>query len=347
MLPAGLRYLAVLIVLLLTACAGPKTAQRPDVLPAAARQHLAQGVRLAQQQQPAAAILHFEAARKHAPRHPPLLLNLGLAHSQLRQHAAAAGWLNAWLATGAPSPQQAAIEQHYAREHTAALASTTAILRQSVQELFLRMQTLPRPEPEYPVMQLATNMAGGGDIYGALRLLAETDRLLTRDAHHPPWLQTARDSAWEAYALSLVFTRQPVLADQARHNIRHLHTRQRFWWQLAENPAAVFGARHAQLPGGRTWGLESSIGWIVPLALQYETPPGQHQHLRQQVSAQPARHARPDLQERTLQLAVATSRMNSRMVTTDTRLLTGEACALNTLLFYMQATALERRTASP
>lgn len=347
MLPAGLRCLAVLIVLLLTACAGQKPAQRPDTLPAAARQHLAQGIRLAQQQQPAAAILHFEAARKLAPRHPPLLLNLGLAHSQLKQHAAAAGWLNAWLTTDASSPQQAAIEQQYSREHTAAQAGTTAALRQSVQQLFLRMQMMPRPELEHPVTQMARNMAGAGDIYGALQLLAETDRLLARDAHHAPWLQMARDSAWEAYALSLVFTRQPVLADQAQHNIQHKPTRQRFWWQLAENPAAVFSARHDQLPGGRSWGLESGLEWIVPLALQYETPAGQHQRLRQHVSAQPARYARPAVQERALQLAVATSRMHSRMTTADTSLLAGEASALNTLLFYMQATALERQTVSP
>lgn len=347
-LPAGLRYLAALVILLLTACTGPKTVPRPDALPAAARQHLAQGIRLAQQQQPAAAIQQFEAARKLAPRHPPLLLNLGLAHSQLKQHAAAAGWLNAWLATGAPSPQQAAIEQHYHHEHTAALASTTAALRQSVQDLFLRMQTLPDPELEHPVTQMASNMAGAGDIYGALQFLAETDRLLARDAHHAPWLQMARDSAWEAYALSLVFTRQPVLAEQARHNIRHPHTRQRFWWQLAENPGAVFSARHSQLPGGRAWGLDSGLEWLVPLALQYETPPGQHQHLRQHVNAQPAHYARPALPARALQLAVATSRMNSRLIaTTDPGLLAGQASALNTLLFYMQATALERQTASP
>jgi len=354
-----LRCTLALAILLLSACTGQKAAPRPDGLPATARKHLEQGYRLTQQHQPAAALHHFEAARKLAPRHPPLLLNLGLAHGQLQHHGAAAAWLNAWLATGASSPQRAAIEQQYNREHAAAQARTNAALQQALQRLFLLMQDDPHPSLENTVKQMTRDMAGGGDIYGALQLLAETERLLSARAHRATWLPAARDLAWEAYALSLVFSRQVVLADRARSNIQNRLVRDRFWKQLADDPKPAF----ARLPGN----LHSGQEWIVPLALQYETPPGQHQRLRKHISSHPAQYARPPLLERALQLAVAMTAVEPRlpvptsvtvsepsvtgphamMTAAEVSRLAGHASSFNTLLFFIQATALERQTAPP
>lgn len=366
-LHAVLRCTLALTILLLSACASQKAAPRPDSLPAAARKHLEQGYRLAQQQQPAAALHHFEAARKLAPRHPPLLLNIGLAHSQLQHHGAAAAWLNAWLATGVSSPQQAAIELQYAREHAAALARTNAALQRALQRLFRLMQDDPRPDLEHLVTPMARDMAGAGDIYGALQLLAETGRLLSAGARRAPWLPAARDRAWEAYARSLVYTRQAVLAEQARNNIQNRAVRDRFWRQLVDDPTSAF----AQLPGNLHRALagnvEGGLEWIVPLALQYETPAAPHQRRRQHLRRHPERYARPALPERTLQLAEAMTAAEPRppaawpgapdehsgngtqadMTAVDVGRLAGHASALNTLLFFIQVTALERHMTPP
>lgn len=350
-----LRCTLALAILLLAACTGQKAAQRAEGLPAEARKHLAQGYRLAQQQQPAAALQHFEAARKLAPRHPPLLLNLGLAHGQLQHHGAAAAWLNAWLATGVSSPQRAAIEQQYQREHTAAQARTTAALQQALQQLFRLLQGDARPDSESLVAPMAREMAGSGDIYGALKLLAETELLLAARAHRATWLPAARDMAWQTYALSLVFARQAVAAERARSNIQNRAARDRFWSQLVDDPTPAF----SRLPGN----LRSGLEWIAPLALHYETPPGPHPRRRQHIRRHPERHARLPVQERALQLAIAMTEMEPHLPVSAPELssagrpaemtgsavsrLAGLASTLNTLLFFIQATTLERQTAPP
>lgn len=348
MRPAGsplrtvLPLLLVLLQALLAACSSRPSGQPPAALPSAAQQQFRQGLLLARQQQPAEALRHFEAAHRLAPGHLPLWLNMGLANSQLQRHGPAAGWLNAWLAAGTPSPQRGAIEQQYLREQDAARAQATPLLQQAIRQSFLELQTAP-PGAESRIPILARDMAAGGDIYGALKLLAESQQLLSALKRPADWLPAARDRAWEAYALSLVFTRQPLLAEQARSNIRRGPLRDHFWEHLATAPGPAF----AWLPAA----LTTQLDWIMPMARQFTTPP------RNAPPVPAGNPARPALAERCRQLAealsaaqpqLAVARADSAATTATGHTRTTDAATrFNTLLFLMEATAAERLTASP
>lgn len=347
MRPAGFPLRAVLPLLLvvqalLAACSSRPPGAAPATLPSAAQQQFRQGLLLARQQQPAEALRHFEAAYRQAPGHPPLWLNMGLANSQLQRHGAAAGWLNAWLAAGAASPQRGAIEQQYLREQGAARAQATPLLQQAIRQSFLALQTAsPGTDSHLPF--LARDMAAGGDIYGALQLLAESQQLLSALQRPADWIPAARDRAWEAYALSLVFTRQPLLADQARSNIRRGPLRDHFWDRLATAPGPAFSGLPAP--------LTAQLGWIMPMAGQFTTPP------RSTAAAAAANPKRPALAERCRQLAealsAAQSQLSAALVDSAATTATGHtrstdaATRFNTLLFLMEATAAERLTAPP
>lgn len=349
-----LRCLLALMILLLPACAGKKVLRGPDSLPSAARKNFEQGYRLAQAGQAAVAIRYFEAARKTAPRHPPLLLNLGLAHGQLQHHGAAAAWLNAYLLSGIPLTQQTTPKQQYEQEKTAARTHTDRLLQLALQQLFQQLEGGVSPELKSTVKLAARDMASGGDIYGALQLLVEVDKRLSSRSlpalERTAWLAEARDLAWQAHAQTLVYTRQGVLADQARGHIQNRQRRDSFWWDLAQNPAQQFTILPAP--------LRQNLEWVLPLALHYETDRRQQEQLKARIARNPSLYAqaRPDLLTRALQLAVLLSDTETRLPAAlsapgmatlaasdaPATLLVKRASELNTLLFFLQATELER-----
>lgn len=323
-------------LVLVSACSSRPPAG--DALPRAARQQLQQGLQLARQQ-PAAALRHFEAAHHLAPGHPALLLNMGLAHSQLRQHGAAAAWLNAWLATGVASPQRGAIEQQYRRELSAAGALATPLLRASLQHALRQLQESPATA-ENLVAPLARGMAAGGDIYGSLKLLSESRQLLPGDDVRAGWLPAARDSAWEALALVLVLTRQLPAAERARLNLRPGPRRDHFWDRLATRPAEAY----RELPGA----LQARLDWIIPLAAPLTVPP------RELPARRATAYRQPPLSVRTRELAEVMTAMQPELAAAlrpDNRLAPAEqgltGTRFNTLLFLIEASAAERHTARP
>lgn len=332
-LPATrLHGLLLLLLMLVSACSSRPPAG--DRLPRSAQQQLQQGLRLASQQ-PAAALRHFESAHRLAPGHPPLLLNMGLAHSQLQQHGPAAAWLNAWLATGTPSRQRGAIEQQYRREHVEASAQALPLLREAVRTALQQLQDAPATADTL-ITPLASGMAAGGDIYGGLRLLSESERLLQQQGIQGGWLPAARDRVWEAQALVLVLARQLPAAERARQNLRPGPRRDHFWDRLATRPAEAY----RELPVA----LQTRLDWIIPLASPLTIPP------RELPADATERYRRAPLTLRTRELAEALTAANAALAAAanaspDQQ---GQAATLfNTLLFLMEASAAERHTAPP
>lgn len=332
--PLLMKGLLLVLLALGTACSSRQPA---GDLPRTARQELELGLKLTRQHQHAAALQQFRKAYRRAPGHPPLMLNQGLAHSQLQQHGAAAGWLNAWLATGLASPQRGAIEQQYRREKEAAKASATPLLQQVIRTIFLQLPDTADEILARQVTRLAHDMAAAGDIYGALKLLSECERLLANEARPRGWLPTARDQSWEAYALTLALTRQLLPADQARNNIGNERQRHSFWTRLAKAPDQAY--RHLPAP------LGNGQDWLRPLAAHHATPP---------LSATTS-PPRPPLRERSRQLAEAMARaeqqlatiLNHTMATGTPDSTAAVATTYNLLLFLVEASAAERHTAAP
>lgn len=328
-----LKALLLVLLALGTACSSRQPA---GDLPRTARQELEQGLKLTRQHQHAAALQQFQKAYRRAPGHPPLMLNQGLAHSQLQQHGAAAGWLNAWLATGLASPQRGAIEQQFRREKEAAKASATPLLQQTIRDTFRQLPDSSNETLARQVTRLAHDMAAAGDIYGALKLLSECERLLAAQARPRAWLQAARDQSWEAYALTLVLTRQLQPAEQARSNIDNERQRHSFWARVAKAPDQAY--RHLPSP------LNTGQEWLRPLAAQQATPP-------LTVTNHPPR---PPLRERSRQLAEAMARAEQQLTAVPGNSAIGDpaghaavANTYNLLLFLIEASAAERHTASP
>lgn len=332
MTTSTLRGLLLVLLILVSACSSrPPTGDR---LPRAAQQQLQQGLRLAPQQ-PDAALRHFEAAHRQAPGHPPLLLNMGLAHSQLQQHGAAAAWLNAWLATSAPSGQRSAIEQHYRRAQVEASTQATPLLREALRKALLQLQEAPATADAL-ITPLASGMAAGGDIYGSLRLLSESERLLQQLGIQGGWLPAARDRAWETQALVLVLARQLPAAERARLNLRPGPRRDHFWDRLATRPAEAY----RELPSV----LQTRLDWIIPLAAPHTVPP------RELPADAATRYRRAPLTLRTRELAEAITAAQTALAAAANASpeQQGQAATLfNTLLFLMDASAAERHTATP
>lgn len=330
MRPRFLLPLKALLLMLLALVAACSSRQPAGDLPRSARQPLEQGLRLTRQHQHAAALQQFQKAYRLAPGHPPLMLNQGLAHSQLQQHGAAAAWLNAWLATGLPSPQRGAIEQQYRREKDQAWGQATPLLQQVIRDHFLQLPHMADTAVAAQSTALARDISAAGDIYGALKLLSECERLLTEQARPHAWLSSARDQSWEAYALTLVLTRQLLLAEQARSNIRNERQRQSFWGRLARTPDQAY--RYLPAP------LQTRQDWIRPLAGQFLTPPLS--------VSQP--QERPPLRARTRQLAEAMRQAQAELASATALPRGGEAATrFNLLLFLIEASAAERHTAAP
>lgn len=334
MCPRPSLLLKSLLLALLALGSACSSRQPAGDLPRTARQELEQGLKLTRQHQHAAALQQFQKAYRRAPGHPPLLLNQGLAHSQLQQHGAAAGWFNAWLATGLASPQRGAIEQQFRREKEAAKASATPLLQQAIHDLFRQLPDSRDETLARQASRLAHDMAAAGDVYGALKLLSECERLLAAQARPRAWLQTARDQSWEAYALTLALTRQLLPAEQARSNIDNERQRHSFWARLAKAPDQAY--RHLPAP------LNTGQDWLRPLAAQHATPP-------LTATASPPR---PPLRERSRQLAEAMARAEQQLAATHRSTVTTSdpaavANTYNLLLFLIEASAAERHTASP
>jgi hypothetical protein len=327
-----LPCLLLLLAALISACSSRPPAE--GRLPRAAKQQLQQGLALTGTQ-PAEALRQFEAAHRLAPGHPALMLNMGLVHRQLQHHGAAAAWLNAWLATDAPSPQRNAIEQQFRHEQVEAGKQATPLLRDAIHTTLQHLQEAPATA-EALITPLATGMAASSDIYGSLRLLSESERLLQPLGIQGGWLPTARDRAWETHALVLVLARQIPAAERARRNLLPGPRREHFWDRLATHPADAY--RDMPAP------LSSRLDWIIPLA-SFQTIP-----LRELPADAAERYRRAPLTVRTRELAEAITAAQTALAAAATATPAHQgktATVFNTLLFLMEASAAERHTASP
>ena len=260
------------------------------------------------------------------------MLNQGLAHSQLQQHGAAAAWLNAWLATGQASPQRGAIEQQYRREKEQARDQALPLLEDAIRAYFRQLPRLSDPDLAQQGTALTAGMAAAGDIYGALKLLAECERLLKALDRPTAWLAHARDQSWEAHALTLALTRQLHPAEQARLGIGNERRRQSFWERLARAPDEAF--RHLPPP------LDRGHDWLGPIAARQLTPP---LPIRSDAT-------RPPLRDRSRRLAEAMTRAQAMLTTPpapDPLAAATTANRFNLLLFLIEASAAERHTTAP
>lgn len=213
-----------LLLLIALALLAGCTARRPpplpegaDALAGSARKAFVQGHAAATGGQPALALQHFAQARRQAPAHPPLLLNIALAHDALGQPAAAAGWFNAWLATPAGGPRRADVALRYRQALAAARSADTALLQAGLRALFSELPGLPAARQQQRLRRMALDMAAAGDIYGALQLLAEAAK--PGSGLHPGGaasLDDLRDEAWRQHALLLAWTGQGAAAERAR-----------------------------------------------------------------------------------------------------------------------------------
>jgi hypothetical protein len=319
------------LLMLISACSSRPPAA--DRLPAKAQQHFQQGMRLVAAQ-PAAALTHFEAAHRLAPGRPSLLLNMGLAHRQLNQHGAAAGWLNAWLATPTSSPQRADIELAYRHEQVEASKQALPALRNATHLALLQLQAAPA-SGDTLITPLAVSMAAGGDLYGGLRLLSESEKLLQEQGIQAGWLPAARDRVWEAQALILILARQIPAAERAWRNLHPGPRQEQFWNRLATHPATVY----QEFP--ELNGLASQPNWIIPLAAPYTVS------YRYLPSDAATRYSREPLAVRARQLAETLTAAQTALSTAAPERQGQAATRFNALLFLMEASAAERHTASP
>lgn len=330
------RPLLLLIALaLLAGCAARRPAPLPegaDTLAGSARKAFVQGYAAATGGQPALALQHFALARRQAPAHPPLLLNIALAHDALGQPAATAGWFNAWLATAAGGPRRADVERRYRQALAAARSADTAALQAGLRALFGELPGLQAARQKQRLRTMALDMAAAGDIYGALQLLAEAAK--PGSGLHPGGaaaLDDLRDEAWRQHALLLAWTGQGAAAERARANIGAPALKRDFWWRLATDSAREL----ARLPPV----LRREGAWLARLAEQSTPEPAERERLALHNRRLPP-PARSPLLARSLQLAELLAAAPAPAAPPEAA--ARAALARQQLLFLLEALAAER-----
>ncbi len=341
---ATTRPLLLLIALVLLAgCAARRPAPLPegaDALAGSARKAFVQGYAAATGGQPALALQHFAQARRQAPAHPPLLLNIALAHDALGQPAAAAGWFNAWLATPAGGPRRADVELRYRQALAAARRADTALLQAGLRALFNELPGLPAARQQQRLRRMALDMAVAGDIYGALQLLAEAAK--PGSGLHPgdaAALDDLRDEAWRQHALLLAWTGQGAAAERARANIGAPALKRDFWWRLAtDSPREL-----ARLPPA----LRREGAWLARLAEQSAPEAAERERLGEHNRRRPP-PARPPVLARSLQLAELLAAAAAAPAAGEPpEAALRAALARQQLLFLLEALAAERGLGQP
>ena len=165
------------LVLLAGAHAAPSV---PAPLPPAAQEALNNGILAAKLPDYLLAIRYFEEARKIAPKHPVIYLNLGLAESKISgRELRAIAWFGAYLTANPGAPNAAAVKEQIAVLKVRNQSNTSRLIK-SVQDAANQISD----GFDNPLKDVAKLWAGTGDITSALntvKLMQGSLSDITRD----------------------------------------------------------------------------------------------------------------------------------------------------------------------
>lgn len=105
----------------------------PDKLDADTELSFKKGMLAAEQGALDLALNYFKEVQGKAPLYPPVLFNLGLAHSQAGHELTAIGWLRAYLVSNAAPEDKKAVEEELLKLEVSVEAKATDIMKQAVE----------------------------------------------------------------------------------------------------------------------------------------------------------------------------------------------------------------------